>query len=115
MSGADEEELTDAPAIKSDVRLKSPERKKATKRSTARHEEEPSTKRITFEETAMEENYGIYVDSLAAKKEDQLILYYDILGHDLTESYSNARLTLAGNRHVIWGANGSRHERDVQS
>ena len=28
MSGADEEELTDAPAIKSDVRLKYPERKK---------------------------------------------------------------------------------------
>ena len=31
----DEEELTDAPATMSDVRLKSPEGKKATKRSTA--------------------------------------------------------------------------------
>ena len=101
MSGADEEELTDAPATKSDVRLKSPERKKATKRSTARHEEEPSTTRITFEDTAMEENDGIDVDSVAAKKEYQLMLYHAILGHDLTETYSHARLTLAGNRHVI--------------
>ena len=114
MSGADEKELADAPATKSDVRLNSPETKKATKRSTARHDEEPNTKRITFEDTAMEEEYGIYVDSLAAKKEDQLILYHSILGHDLTETYSNARLTLAGNRHVIWATNGSRHERDVQ-
>ena len=38
----DEEELTDAPAIKTDVRFKIPKRKKATKRTTARHDEEPS-------------------------------------------------------------------------
>ena len=63
----DEEELTDAPATKSDVRLKSPERKKATKRSTARHEEEPSTKMITIEDTAVEEHDGIDVDSMAAR------------------------------------------------
>ena len=63
MNGAvDEEKLTDVPTTKCDVRLKSPERNKATKRSTARHDEEPSTKRITFEETAMEEDDGIDVD-----------------------------------------------------
>ena len=95
--------MTDAPASKTDVRLKSPLRNKPTKRrgGTARDEEEPSAKRITFEETAMDEADGIDVDSLAAKKEDQLILYHAILGHDLTESYSNARLTLAGSRHII--------------
>ena len=86
LSGADEEELTDAPAIKSDVRLEFPERKKATKRSTARHDEEPHIKMPTVEETAMEDNYGIDVDSLAAKKETQLILYRTILRHDLTET-----------------------------
>ncbi len=49
----------------------------------------------------MDEADGIDVDSLAAKKEYQLILYHAMLGHDLTESYSNARLTLAGSRHII--------------
>ena len=38
---------------------------------------------------------------MAAKKEYQLILDHAILGHDLTEIYSNARLTLAGKRHVF--------------
>ena len=93
-----EESLTDAPAIKSDVRLKSPLRNKATKRrgGTARNDKEPSAKRI-----AMEEHDGIDVDPLAAKNEDQLILYHAILGHDLTKTSLNARLTFAGNRHVI--------------
>ena len=81
--------------------MNSPERTKPTKRSTARHEEEPSTKINTFEDTVMEENDGIDVDSLAARKEVQLILYHAILGHDLTETYASARLTLAGNRHII--------------
>ena len=51
----DEDELTDAPKTKTDIRLKSPERKKAAKRSTASHDEEPSTTRITCEDAAMEE------------------------------------------------------------
>ena len=69
MNGAlDEEESTDAPATKTDVRLKSPDRRKATKRSTARHDAEIRIKMITFEETAMEENDGIDVDSLAARR-----------------------------------------------
>ena len=50
------DEDTDAPKTKTDIRLKSPERKKATKRSTASHDEEPSAKRIAFEDDAMEEN-----------------------------------------------------------
>ena len=49
----------------------------------------------------MEQNERIDFDSLAAKKEDQLILYHAILRLDLTETYSNARLPLAGNRHVM--------------
>ena len=97
----DEDELFDAPKTNKDIRLKSPERRKATKRSTASHDEEPSAERITFEDAAMEENDGVDVDSLAARKEDQLILYHAILGHDLTETYSNARLNLAGDRHIV--------------
>ena len=49
----------------------------------------------------MEENNGIDVDSLAARKEDQLILYHAMLGHDITETYSNARLKMAGDRHIV--------------
>ena len=48
-------------------------------------------KRITFEDDAMD--IGNDVDSLAARKEDRLILHHAILGHDLTETYSNARLS----------------------
>ena len=47
--------LTDAPATTIDIRVKSPERKKATTRSTARNEEEASIKRINFEEAAMDD------------------------------------------------------------
>ena len=74
MSGADEEEFTDAPATKSDVRLKSPERKKATKRSTARHEEEPSIKRNTIEDIAME----IMMESMSTRwpLEKKISLYF---------------------------------------
>ena len=81
----------DAPASRSDIRIKSPDRKKAAKRGTDRHEEEPSTKRIVFEDASMEEDDSIDVDSLAGKTEDQLILYHAVLGHDLTEAYSNKR------------------------
>ena len=42
----DVEGLIDAPASNTYIRLKSPERRKAKKRGTARHEEEPSTQRI---------------------------------------------------------------------
>ena len=42
----DEDELTDAPKTNTDIRLKSPEMKKFTKRSTSSHDEEPSAKRI---------------------------------------------------------------------
>ena len=40
-----DETLIDAPASNSDIRIKSPERNKAFKRGTDRHDEEPSTKR----------------------------------------------------------------------
>ena len=49
----------------------------------------------------MEENHGIDVDSLAPRQEHQLILYHAILGHDLIETYSNARLRLADDRHSV--------------
>ena len=90
----------DAPASRSDIRIKSPDRKKAAKRGTDRHDEEPSTKRIVFEDARMEEDDGIVVASLAAKREDQLILYHAVLGHDLNETCSNKSLKLAGTRFV---------------
>ena len=95
-----DETLIDAPASKSDIRLKSPDRKKAAKRGTARHDEEPSIKRFVIEDTNMEEDDAIDVDSLAAKREDQLILYHAVLGHDLTGTYSDKRLKLAETRFV---------------
>ena len=81
--------LIDAPASRSDIRIKSPDRKKAAKGGTYRHGEEPSTKRIVFEDASMEEDRGIDVDSLVATREDQIILHHAVLGHDLTETYSN--------------------------
>ena len=66
--------MSDAPATKSDVGLTSPERKKAIKRSTARHEEEPSTKNNTFEGTAMEENMELMSTRLPL--EEDISLYF---------------------------------------
>ena len=48
----------------------------------------------------MEEEDGLYVDSLADKREDQLMICHAVCGHDLTETYSNKRLKLAENRFV---------------
>ena len=41
------------------------------------------------------------IDLLEAKNEDAHIFYHAILGHDLTECYSNKRLQLAGDRHIV--------------
>ena len=48
----------------------------------------------------MEEDDGIDVDPLAAKIEDQNIVYHAVLGHDLTEAYSSMRLKLGEARFV---------------
>ena len=42
-----------------------------------------------------------FMDSLGEKAEDAKIIYHVILGHDLTEVYSNERLQVAHNRHMI--------------
>ena len=70
------------------------------KTGTDRHDEEPRPKHFVFDNAAMEEDDGIDVDSLAAKREDQLILYHAILVHDLTETYSSRRLKLSEARFV---------------
>ena len=44
---------------------------------------------------------GDDLDSLNAKAENTNIVYHTILGHDLTDSYSNGRLQLARARHTI--------------
>ena len=46
-------------------------------------------------------NDGIDVDSIAARKEDQLILDHAMPGHDPIEGYSNRRLESAGGIHVV--------------
>ena len=44
---------------------------------------------------------GNDLDSLNTKAEDAKIVYHTILGHDLTESYSNGRLQIARARHMV--------------
>ena len=48
-----------------------------------------------------EDNYDIAVDSIAARKEDQLNPYHTILGHDSTEMDPKKTLQLAGDRHTV--------------
>ena len=48
----------------------------------------------------MEEDDGIDVDSPTTKREDQLIMYHAVMGHDPTETYSNSRFKLAETRFV---------------
>ena len=80
------EKLTGAPTSRSDIRIPSPERIKAAKRGTDKHDEEPIARRVILEEIDMDEDDGIDIDSLAARREYQLILYRAMLGHDLTET-----------------------------
>ena len=75
-----QDNFIDATASKSDIRLRSPDRKKSAKRGTDRHDEEPRPKHFLFENADMEEDDGIDVDSLVARKEDQLILYHATFG-----------------------------------
>ena len=99
-----EEPLIDGPVTASDRRIQTPERKKAVKRSVGIHDEEPDTKKIIIEDDEMDEadeNDGIDVDSIAAKKQDQDILYHAMLGQDLMEIYSNRKIKLAADRHMV--------------
>ena len=100
----EDETLIDAPGRKSEARFRSPERKKASKRKKLIHGEEPDLKKIISDHGEMEdiaEDNDLDIDSIIAKKEDQNILYHAILGHDLTEVYSNKRLQLASDRRLV--------------
>ena len=100
----EEEALVAIPSNKTHKRLKTPERSKPVKRSRGFHDEEANTKRIMLDDDEMEEeanNDGIDVDSIKAKKKGQDILFHAIPGHGLTELYSNERLELASDRHII--------------
>jgi hypothetical protein len=99
------EVLEDAPNAAGDVRVaRTPERNSAAKRVGGSREEEPVPKRMMMDPDAPEEmeiNDGIDVDVLNEKAEDQKIICHAILGHDLTETYSNARIRLAANREEV--------------
>ena len=97
-----DEPLEDAPNAVGDVRLaRTPERNSAPKRTGEPSGESPMPKRMMMDPDAPEEmevNDGIDIDVLNEKAEDQRIIYHAILGHDLTESYLNARIQLAASR-----------------
>ena len=61
-----QDNFIDAPASKSDIRVKSPDRKKAVKRGTDRHDEEPRPKQFIYDNADMDEADGIDADSIAA-------------------------------------------------
>ena len=66
--------------------MTTPERIKPIKRSRGIRDEEPDSMKIMLDDDEMEEeanNDGIGVDSIAAKKQDQDILFNAILGHEL--------------------------------
>ena len=66
-----EEPLLDAPVGQTYVRLKSPERKKAIKRSVSQHDEESEAKKLYVDncEADLEPvDDGIDIDSIAVRK-----------------------------------------------
>ena len=94
---ANDDQLDDAPKRKSEARCKTPDKGKATKRRSIIHEEEPDTKRIILDDDEMEpenndQNDGIDIDSIEAKRIDQDIMFRASIGHDLSEVYSNKRI-----------------------
>ena len=95
----------DAPIEKSEVRAKTPERKPAVKRGRESFfDDEPDLKKVIREDDdVMDDINAGMIDSIEMKAmmEDRNIIYHAILGHDLTEVYSNQRLQLAADRHYV--------------
>ena len=91
--------LADGPTVKTELRLKTPERNPSTKRASSSLEEEPILKRTILEDDAAEQDDDMLV--LKEKQQDKDIIYHALLGHDLTEVYPNRRLQLAANREFI--------------
>ena len=101
-----EHDLDDGPVERSETRFKTPERKPATKRrgednAAEAREGEPAKNNQCFE-IVNDEGDGDQDSSVVqAKLEDERILHHAMLGHDLTEVYSNKRLQLAGSRQFV--------------
>ena len=91
----DADELDDGPNHPSERRLKSPTRAPPVKRKKNIHIEEPATKRNIIEELSEGEPANMDADSLQAKHEDMRIIGRAMLGQNLHETYSNARIDLA--------------------
>ena len=97
----DPDGLDDGPNHASERRLKSPVRAQAVKRKKNIHIEEPATKRSIIDELSEDEPNGMDADSLQAKNEDMRIIGKAMLGQNLHEIYSNARINLAVCRQAV--------------
>ena len=91
----DADVLDDGPNHTSERRLKSLVRAQPMKRKKNIHIEEPATKRSIIDELSEDEANGMDADSLQAKHEDMRIIGRAMLGQNLHETYSNARINLA--------------------
>ena len=92
----------DAPTLVSERRVKTPVRPPASKRRSVVHDEEPDTKRIILGDMSDEGEAGdvdigdgIDVDSIQARREDEIILHRAVLGQNLHDVYSIERIKLA--------------------
>ena len=97
----DADELDDGPNHVSERRMTSPARAPPIKRKKNIHNEEPATKRSIIEELSDNEPDTMDADSLQAKKEDAHIISRAMLGQNLHEIYSNARIHLAVCRQTV--------------
>ena len=96
------DDLEHAPTLVSERRVKTPVRPPASKRRSVVHDEEPDTKRIILGDMSDEGEAGdvdigdgIDVDSIQARREDEIILHRAVLGENLHDVYSNKHIKLA--------------------
>ena len=90
------QEFDDGPTSVSERRVHTPVRNPAAKRKENIHTEEPDTEKIILGDLADEEDGDMAdVSAIKESKVDEKIVSQAILGRDLYDVYSNARVQLA--------------------
>ena len=94
-------ELDDGPTMISEKRMRTPVRAPPTKRRSSVHNDDPGTKKIITGDLSDDEMNDLHMTDLgaiAARQEDDWIVCQTVLGKDLHEVFSNARVQLAVDR-----------------
>ena len=92
----DSQEFDDGPTSVSERKVRTPMRNSAPKRKESIHSEEPDTKKIILGDLTDDEDGDMAdISAIEERRVDEKIVSQAILGKDLHDVYSNARVRLA--------------------